>query len=163
MLMLLLLGVVFDQREKRIPNHLILFGLIAGLFLNMYEQGLSGIIVSIQGLATGIALLFIPFALKGMGAGDVKLLGMVGAFKGALFAFHAFLAMALWGGLIAVILLIGRRQLGKTLKRMWTGLLLHLFKVQKLQETIETRNSGISFPYALAIALGALSAYFIKW
>lgn len=156
-------AVIFDQREQRIPNALILVGLILGLGWNIYSSGLSGIVFSLQGLAAGIALLFIPFALKGMGAGDVKLLGMVGAFKGALFAFHAFLAMALWGGLIAFILLIGSRQLGKTLKRMWTGLLLHLFKVQKLQETIETRNSGISFPYALAIALGALSAYFIKW
>jgi prepilin peptidase CpaA len=163
MFFLLVAAVIFDQREQRIPNALILVGLILGLGFNIYSAGWQGLVFSLQGLVAGIALLFIPFALKGMGAGDVKLLGMVGAFKGALFAFQTFVAMALWGGLIAVILLIGSRQLGKTLKRMWTGLLLHLFKVQKLQETIETRNSGISFPYALAIALGAVSAYFIKW
>jgi prepilin peptidase CpaA len=163
LLALLIPAVVFDQREKRIPNGLILSGLILGLVCNFYTSGMPGVLFSLQGLAAGIALLFIPFALRGMGAGDVKLLGVVGAFKGYLFAFHTFIAMALWGGLIAVILLINKGKLGKTLRGLWTGMILHLFKMQKLQKTIKTNNSGISFPYALAIALGAVSAYFIKW
>ena len=162
-MILLILAIVFDQRERRIPNVLILLGLIMGLSWNMYERSFLGFVFSVQGLLVGLALLFIPFAFKGMGAGDVKLLGMVGAFKGALFAFHTFIAMALWGGLIAVILLISKGQLRKTLGRLWGGLLMHLFKVRKMQESIQLSNSGISFPYALAIALGAVSAYFIKW
>ena len=163
LLLLLILAVIYDQREQRIPNILTLTGLILGIIWNIYTNGLLGIMFSLQGFVVGITLLFIPFALRGMGAGDVKLLGMVGAFKGALFAFHTFIAMALWGGLIAVILLINKGQLGKTLGRLWGGLLMHLFKVRKMQESIQSSNSGISFPYALAIALGAVSAYFIKW
>jgi prepilin peptidase CpaA len=103
---LLVLAVIYDQRERRIPNILILVGLVLGLSWNIYGAGFPGLLFSLQGLAAGLALLFIPFALGGMGAGDVKLLGMVGAFKGAVFAFHTFIAMALWGGLVAVILLI---------------------------------------------------------
>lgn len=160
---LLALAVIYDQRERRIPNILILVGLVLGLSWNIYGLGVPGLLFSLQGLAAGIALLFIPFALGGMGAGDVKLLGMVGAFKGAVFAFHTFIAMALWGGLVAVILLIRSRQLGKALRRLWMGILFHFCKVQKLSESIATGNSGICFPYALAIALGAVSMFFVKW
>ncbi len=161
--MLLILAVVFDQRERRIPNILILTGLIIGLGFNIYNEGFTGLVFSLKGLAAGIALLFIPFAMGGMGAGDVKLLGMAGAFKGALFVFHTFICMALWGGLIAVILLIITGQLWKTLRRLWAGALLALFKIQRLQKTVQASNSGVCFPYALAIALGAVSAYFVLY
>lgn len=163
MFLLLSAAVIIDQRERRIPNSLILAGLIIGLSWNIAVSGFAGAAFALKGLLAGIALLFIPFALKGMGAGDVKLLGMVGAFKGALFAFSTFIAMALWGGLIAVVLLIKRGELLKTLRRLWLGFLFHVFKVKKMQESITDSNSGVSFPYALAIALGAVSAYFIKW
>jgi prepilin peptidase CpaA len=158
--LMLLVAVVFDQRERRIPNVLILVALILGTGWNTFAGSLDGLLFSIKGLLAGIALLFIPFAMGGMGAGDVKLLGVVGAFKGALFAFHTFIFMALWGGLIAVILLIAKGELGKTLHRLWAGFLLALFKVQKMKYSVEASNSGVYFPYALAIALGAVSAYF---
>ncbi len=161
--LLLLLAVIFDQRERRIPNVLILVGLLLGMGWNVYAQGWTGIIFSLKGLGSGLALLFIPFAMRGMGAGDVKLLGVVGTFKGALFAFHTFIFMAIWGGLIAVMLLLIRGQLGKTLGRLWVGMLLALSKARKMKESVEVSNSGICFPYALAIALGAVSAYLFKW
>lgn len=163
LLLLLSVAVISDQRERRIPNILILVGLVLGLGWNIYSSGVSGLWFSLQGLAAGIALLFIPFVFGGMGAGDVKLLGMIGAFNGAEFAFHTFIAMALWGALIAVVLLIKGGQLGKALRRLWMGILFHFCKVQKLSESIATGNSGICFPYALAIALGAVSMFFVKW
>lgn len=163
MLLLISIAVLFDQREQRIPNVLILAGIILGLSLNIVASGLAGAVFSLKGLLAGIALLFVPFALKGMGAGDVKLLGMVGAFKGALFTFYTFIAMAVWGGIIAVVLLINRGELLKTLRRLWLSFMFHVFKVKKMQESITDSNSGVSFPYALAIALGAVSTYFIKW
>lgn len=142
---------------------MILAGLILGIGWNIYTDGSGGLIVSLKGLAAGLVLLFIPFAMGGMGAGDVKLLGVVGSFKGALFVFQTFICMALWGGLIAVVFLIIRGDLLKTLRRLWNALLMALFKVQKLKDTVEASNSGVCFPYALAIALGTLSAYFVKW
>ncbi len=160
---LLFLAVIFDQRERRIPNVLILAGLILGVVFNTYTEGFTGLIISLKGLAAGLALLFIPFVMRGIGAGDVKLLGMVGTFKGALFAFHTFIYMALWGGLIAVILLIIKGQMGKTLCRLWESAKLALFKIQNIQDSVKEVNSGVFFPYALAIALGVVSAYFIKW
>lgn len=163
MILLLLLAVIFDQRERRIPNSLILMGLFLAWGCNVYVQGLSGLLFSLQGLLAGLALLFIPFAMRGMGAGDVKLLALVGAFKGAAFAFYSFIFMALWGGLIAVGILLLKGQFKKTLTRLWTAVLLALSKAQKMKESVALSNSGVCFPYALAITLGAVSAYFYKW
>ena len=58
--LLLLLAVIFDQREGRIPNKLILVGLFLAGGWNLYAQGLSGLLFSLQGLLAGLALLFIP-------------------------------------------------------------------------------------------------------
>ncbi len=161
--LILLIAVVYDQREQRIPNYLILSGLIFGLGWNLYTGGLEGLVFSLKGFAAGLAFLFIPFAMGGMGAGDVKLLGVVGVFKGYLFAFHTFVYMALWGGLIAVGLLLLRGKLLKTIHQLLVGVFLSFVKTIKLKESIEKSNSGIYFPYALAIALGAVSAYLVTW
>jgi hypothetical protein len=61
-----------------------------------------------MGLAAGMALLMPFYLLKGMGAGDVKLMGVVGAFLGPTRVLHAFLWTGLSGGLYALILLAFR-------------------------------------------------------
>ena len=67
----------------------------------------------------GIALLILFHLLGGMGGGDVKLMGAVGAFLGPKGVLIAFLATALIGGIYALILLSFHGQLGKTLERYW--------------------------------------------
>lgn len=91
----LCLACATDIKSRRIPNWLILIGLSLGWLTLTAEQGISGWLDGVLGLVLGIALLFIPFALGGLGAGDVKLLGLVGALKGPAFVFESFLAMAL--------------------------------------------------------------------
>lgn len=161
LVLVLLLAVVYDQREQRIPNLLILIGLIAGLVWNVCQGGLEGLLFSLKGFAAGLGLLFIPFAMGGMGAGDVKLLAVVGTFKGYIFAFHTFIYMALWGGFIAVILLVIKGKLGNTLRRLLLGAIYAITKTTKLGDSLERSNSGVYFPYALAIALGAFSTYYV--
>lgn len=109
----LLLGVLlaggWDLARRRMPNWLT-FGLMGlGLGMGFIAGGSAGLAVSLQGLLLGGALLFIPFLLGGMGAGDVKLLAAIGALKGPFFVLWAFLYGALAGGVLAVgALLAGR-------------------------------------------------------
>lgn len=163
LIVMLLVAVIFDLKEQRIPNWLILAALLAALIGHVITGGLLGLLFSLKGFGVGLLLLIIPFMMGGMGAGDVKLLGVVGALQGSTFVLNAFVSMALWGGLMAVILLIGQRQLIKTIRRLLASAFLALFKMNKLQDSVEASNSGVHFPYALAIALGAISTYFITW
>lgn len=51
----------------------------------------------------------LPFAMGGMGAGDVKLLACAGSMLGATQVFYAFLAAGLFGGLLAIAALGARK------------------------------------------------------
>lgn len=163
LLLLLLIAIVFDLKERRIPNWLILIGLIMAFTCAGYESGLAGLFMSFKGMILGIILLIIPFAMGGMGAGDVKLLGMVGAFKGTAFVINTFLWMSLWGGLIALGILIYKQELGNTFKRMLQGVMLSMLRVAKVTDSVSKEALTIYFPYALAIGLGAITSFFKGW
>src|SRR4051812_25032563 len=76
------LAAGFDLRERRIPNWLILGALTGGILLNCW-RGTPQLLTSLEGLGLGIGIFLIPFALGWLGAGDVKLLGAVGAVLGS--------------------------------------------------------------------------------
>jgi len=104
-----------DLKEQKISNRVVFPAAAAGMIFHAAQGGLSGLKFSATGLGLGLLLFFLPFALGGLGAGDVKLLGAVGALKGPLFVFHAALGTACAGGLIALGILLWRRQLWNTL------------------------------------------------
>lgn len=145
-----------DWRERKIYNRLLLPAFILALCLNTWEKGFSGLAASLTGAGVGLALLIIPFFLGGMGAGDVKFLGVVGAFGGTAFVFYAFLCGAVIGGVFSAVLLARRRALVPTLIKF---LLTMPFwsKPKHLQESISSAGEE-KFPYGLALALGTLAA-----
>ena len=100
-----LLGVTAsysDLRARRIPNALIVIGLIAGVLYHLWLQGFTGISYSLAGSVTGLAL-FVPFyLLKAMGAGDVKLLAAMGSWLGTSGALLAFGLSLCAGAILAV-------------------------------------------------------------
>lgn len=163
LLVIIFLALLFDLRERRIPNLLIVLGLISAAVYHGYTAQTAGLIYCGQGLLTGMLLLFIPFFMGGMGAGDVKLLGVIGAIKGYLFAISTFLWMALWGGLIAILLLIYQRKLRETFSRLGRGLMMTAVGAMPLSQAINQQEFSLYYPYALAIALGVLSSYVKAW
>ncbi|MGI6436297.1 MAG: A24 family peptidase [Syntrophomonadaceae bacterium] len=156
---LILIAVVVDLRSRRIPNILIGLGLVLAIGYNIYTSGLSGTLFSLKGLGVGMLLLILPFMSGGMGAGDVKLLGMIGAFKGSWFVFNAFIFMALWGGLIIVIILIHKKQLVHTVKKIISGLLLLPMGLGKAYDHMDKGELAIYYPYGLAIGLGVVTCF----
>ena len=72
-------AVAWDLRSRRIPNALTFGAAAAALVFAATTAGLGGLETSAGGWVTGAALFFPFFALRGMGAGDVKLLAALGA------------------------------------------------------------------------------------
>ena len=77
-------------------------------------------VASGMGWAVGIAIFFVPFALGGLGAGDVKLLGAIGAWLGPMNALWVGLYAGAAGGILAIFvaltngyLVSGGRQRGR--------------------------------------------------
>ena len=141
-------------------------GIVIGLAGNIYFQGVSaGLLFALQGFFLGIGLLIIPFIGGGLGAGDVKLLGVVGIYKGVEFTFYAFLLSALWGGLFSVVVLVRQKRLLLVLKNIGQSLkvlFLSGFKVNTLPDT-SSSPAEFSIPYGPAITVGILAVYAFKY
>ena len=105
---LIVICVITDLRERKIYNKVLLPFFLAGLVLNSVT-GISGLGLALAGTAVGFSILLIPYFLGGMGAGDVKLLAVIGALKGTVFVLTAAVYMALAGGILALFVLLFRK------------------------------------------------------
>ncbi|MBE0466415.1 MAG: prepilin peptidase [Candidatus Desulforudis sp.] len=166
---LVALAVVWDIRIHKIPNWLTFTAVAAGVGLNMWQAGFSGLVVSLQGLLVGLAVFLIPFVLGGMGGGDVKLIGAIGALKGWVFVLHVALFTALWGGVIALLAVVITKQF-KVLHDFGIGLGLFVWTSGKIgvesmlpHEKSVSENQRLVVPYGIAIFAGTISAYFVNF
>jgi prepilin peptidase CpaA len=103
--------------------------------------------------------IFLPLYLaRGMGAGDVKLMGAVGAFLGPANALLATGLSLAAGGVMAFIILISRGGLLPMAKRYWATIKC-LVMTQKLvhQPPATGEVATMKFPYAAAIGIGTVA------
>jgi prepilin peptidase CpaA len=107
---IVILAAIQDLRVQKIPNLLTYPSMGLALIYHAVTNGLDGLLMSATGLALGIGLLILPYVMGGMGAGDAKLMGAVGAVVGPLGVFTAFLLTAIVGGVYALLILLIRRE-----------------------------------------------------
>jgi prepilin peptidase CpaA len=159
LLLILVLASWTDLQQHRIPNILSLGGILLGIALQTWVSGATGFVTGFTGAAVAIGI-FLPFyLLKGMGAGDVKLMGAVGAFLGphnALLATGLSLAA---GGLLGIIILTLRGGLKPLAVRYYATLKCFLLTGKLSHQPPETGEvAATKFPYAAAIGIGTLVA-----
>jgi len=144
-----------DITKKKIYNIQTYPSMALGLILGYAAGGGHGILMSFAGLFTGLALLSIIFLAGGIGAGDVKLLGAIGALKGTVFVLWTMFYTGLIGGIMAFALLIWKGRLLSTFKNLFT-FLRHPVKAHNNQKPEER----VYLPYGVAISLGSVWALF---
>jgi prepilin peptidase CpaA len=157
------LSAFFDLTIRRIPNWLIVCGLLCGVILNAI-QGFNFLIGSIVGFLVGVAVLVLPFALGWIGAGDVKFFGVVGALLGVAWLPRVFFYSALVAGAIAVAYLVAGLASVARLRVVWTDIKNVVFSYgHVLPDPVYARNShgGASVPWGVAFAAGMIIAYYI--
>ena len=101
---LLAVAAVVDARSNRIPNWLTAGGMAYALAVGAV-QGASawrGLGLAAAGLGVGLSVLLPLYILRVLGAGDVKLMGMVGAFLGPGHAALAALYAMAASGIVAL-------------------------------------------------------------
>ena len=158
----LFLAIHQDVRGMRIPNWLTLPSLLGALALGAWNGALAGAGAALAGAGIALAVLFVPFALRVLGAGDVKA-GMV---LGALWGADAFLPALWWmvlaGGLLALVLLTAQGALPDLLRR-WARSARHSLLLRRIVYFPPTERSAAAggLPFAVAMGLGA--AAFQTW
>ena len=118
-LLLAAVMAVGDVRTRRIPNYLTLGGALAGLLFQTIVSGWPGLLQGLGGLAVGFGLMLTLYIFGGMGAGDVKALGALGAWLTPWTSLSLFCYMAVAGGIVALGMLIWRGDLWQFLRRAW--------------------------------------------
>lgn len=112
------------------------------------------VLAALAGLAIGFVLMLPGHVIGATGAGDVKLFAAIGTLLGPTGIVAAFIYTAIAGGLLAVVVAVRRRRLRETVER--TAVLVRTGGSNVAE--IEHVSSDNRFPYAPAIALGALVA-----
>ena len=156
----LVTAAITDIRYARIPNWLTVSLAGFGLVVNGWLYGWTGFFWSVQGLGLGIGCLLFFYIKGGMGAGDVKLLGAIGAVIGPVHIFPAFLAAVILGGVYSVGMMIS---IGGG-RYSWDRLLAFLITL-KLTRTLPAPASSTEpkLRYALVLGLGTIMAEIWAW
>jgi prepilin peptidase CpaA len=134
-------AAIVDLRSRRIPNWLTASLILAGIALNVWRAGFAGGGLALAGAALGLAILLPLYAIRAMGAGDVKLLAGLGAVLGPQVLVSVAVYTAIAGGLISAVMLAR------------TGRLLSVLREMFVEHRPPTRG-GATAPYAVAIASG---------
>ena len=146
LLLMVSIAAVNDLATRRVPNRLLLAGLAGALLLHGLSAEPGATLLSALGGTLLGLVIFLPFYLvRGMAAGDVKMMAVVGFFTGPTEAFQ--IAIFTWcaGGVMALLLILLRSRL-----RLAFVNIGHLLSGKALPQ------SAGAMPYGVAIALGTI-------
>ncbi len=168
-----------DFSQRRVPNWLnatlaVAGLLVQGLAFGWYTSGSGGVSGGLAwgllGMLVGLGLLIIPWAMHGMGAGDVKLMAAVGCWLGPWLTLLSFAAGGILGGLIAIVMIYTT---GRTVHAI-TNLQIIMTKLRRLDTAFGEFGGARSFgdssqllPYGVPLTIGTigvlLTYYFGGW
>ena len=142
LLVFVTLAAVYDLRERRVPNELVLACGIVGLVAGVVRGGGAGLADSGIAMILGTALLFPAFVLGGIGAGEATRAGALGAWLGFALLPRFLATTVVTGGLLSAGVIVLDLALGKRKSRR------------------DERGSRFGeVPYALAVGAGAIVAF----
>ncbi len=151
--LLVLLAIYSDLRWRKIPNCLTLPAIALGFLLNFLGNSWNGLVFAFFGLLVGMGLLMLPYVFGGMGGGDVKFLGALGAMLGSYAVLNVFLYTTLVGGVIAIMVAIANKSFVEMVKKVWL-LLKCIFLLRAPLAGAGLFKKSLAIPYGLAIGAG---------
>ena len=156
----LVVGVVAcitDVRSRKIPNILTFGAAACGLLFHLAVAGLPGLVTAAGGWATGVALFLPFFLLRGMGAGDVKLLAALGAWLGPMQTIWLALFASMAGGLMALIVALSTGYFRSMFRNIGSMLLFwYVAGPRPVPEQTLDRSASPRLAYAIPIFVGTV-------
>lgn len=146
-----------DLRWGKIYNKVTYSTAIVGLLLPMVG-GQVAWVDAVIGLLLGFIPLLIVHTMGGIGGGDVKLMGALGALTGYPFILHIMFYSFLIGGLLALSLIIWQGRFLEIMRRMAQN--VYLLVTPGTRPSVP--NEGYRIPFGFAICMGTLWALVLK-
>jgi prepilin peptidase CpaA len=157
---LLVWGAVSDARTARIPNRLVLAGLVLAPAAALAHGGLAGLGAARAAAAIALVIGFGGFALGAIGGGDAKFLMVGAALVGLPQLVPYLLAAGVLGGVLAIGTIVWQRR-GIEATVMTADLAKKVATLGRKGYRGRLGDEGrLAVPYGVAIAGGALIVQF---
>ena len=150
----LLIAAINDIRFQRIPNWLTYPAILIAVAYHSVIKGFEGFLFSLEGMGLGIAVLIAPYLIGKVGAGDTKLMGVIGGLLGPQGVLLAFLFSTMTGGIYTLLFLTFNRFF-KNFAKSDTSLL------RDGRTVLTYAKKEIKLCYAVPIAFGTL--FYVIW
>ncbi len=156
LLLMVVTAAITDLAIRKIPNKLLLAAVCALLGLHLIHPAPTSVLSTLGGAAIGFALFLPLYVVRGMAAGDVKLMATVGLFLGPAQTLHACILTWCVGGVMALVIILFTRRWSAAYNNLRNLLLPVLLRMGPPPQGAPARESVGSMPYGLAIALSTL-------
>ncbi len=151
----LFLAVERDVREHRIPNWLTFPAFALFVIHGAWTGGSAGVAAALFGAGVALAILAVPFAVRWLGAGDVKAMMVLGALWGAAVVVPVLTWAILCGGVLALAWVTIRGGLVDLLKRASETIYVSLATRRWTYAAPAPGSPATAgIPFAVAVALG---------
>jgi len=155
----ILLASWIDYKARKVPNWLNAALALTGFLVQFCFNGTEGLSAGGLGLLVGFGVLIVPWAMHGMGAGDVKLMAAIGVWFGPLMTLVAFAVGAVVGGVVSVIMILSSGRLWHAMVNFQTILV----KVSSAKTAFSEFGGAKTFgetsqllPYGVPLTAGSL-------
>jgi prepilin peptidase CpaA len=170
----MLAAAIIDWWKFKVPNKLTFPLILSGWLLGLLNDlavipggGAGGIGASLVGTFLALALLLPVYSIGGMGAGDVKMTMGFGSWMGAFYGFGdpngmwvifwAFAYGTIAGGIIALVMIVVRRQFQKNVQHV-REIVGDFFTASSVGEVADRANQRRSrwhrLPYGVPLCIG---------
>ena len=154
--MVLVIAIFQDYAECKISNRLVVIGWITSIIYNISLLGLEGLILWILGGITPILLLIILFKFRFIGAGDIKLLSVIGSYVGVKSILFIICYSFLIGAAFSLIKMLYHKCLRTRLQYL-AGYFTKLLMFRKIEPYVEfskiEKKNVLHFSVCIALGL----------
>lgn len=146
------MAIISDTQERKIKNKLVLSFLCIGVVINILQMNVHILLHSF--IAAAIPLILLPlFAVRMIGAGDIKAMCAAGMILGLRHGVYVMLYSVICSGIIGLILMIFRKNGLLRFKRLFEYLKL-IFIIGKFEQYEKFDNSDKFFCYSYGFLAG---------
>jgi prepilin peptidase CpaA len=149
-----------DWRSRKIPNWLTVSGLVAGIVIYTVARGWAGVLAALTGAGLMLSVLLPMVLLRGLGAGDWKLMGALGAILGWRLGLEVLFASIVLAAFLALVQMIRERRVKTTLVNLWELLRgFVIFGVRPNPEINLDNPAAAAVPFGVAAAAATLLCF----
>lgn len=154
---LLVLALKSDIKSYKIKNRVTLSFIITGILTNSILYGDEGFKNSLLGIIIPIILLLVLYALRMLGAGDIKLFSALGAVFGGEYIFEIMAYSFIAGGIIALVLIVVRKNAKERIAHLFKYLKALILTLRFIPYTeFDNKEDRGKFPFAYAVFSGTI-------